>query len=183
MKQTSLVVQPGMGSSSRTHRSLVRPWLLVSTMVFSGLIAGCGRSPEVNQGPDLAEKVESPPPVSESLDPSRIDRQGAVDVEIKPLGTEGQSDDIIFEVALNTHSVDLSMDLSQLSSLTTDLGAQTSASSWTGGSGHHVQGLLVFPGVTPDGTPLLEGAQEVILIIRDVDAPERVFVWQVSEIH
>jgi hypothetical protein len=47
------------------------------------------------------------------------------------------------------------------------------------GGGHHVAGKLLFP-TTVDGTPLLKGATKVTLLLRNIDAPERVFTWELK---
>jgi hypothetical protein len=126
--------------------------------------------------------MEELPPVSvENL--SRVDRQGAVEVSITPIGTFGESGEmLLFDVAMNTHSVDLSMDLAALSTLETDSGETLQAVSWSGGSGHHVRGQLSFPMYLENGVQWLDGATQVILSIHGVDADERIFVWQASEI-
>ncbi len=109
-----------------------------------------------------------------------LDRQGAVEVAATPLDMgAGSGGKLAFQVSMNTHSVDLCMDLAALSTAETDLGILFPALSWSGGSGHHVTGVLEFPGIAPDGSSLLQGAKEPILTIRGVDAEERVFVWQI----
>jgi hypothetical protein len=45
--------------------------------------------------------------------------------------------------------------------------------------GHHVVGTLSFPAET-DGTTLLNKASRLTLTINDVDAPQRVFAWDMS---
>jgi hypothetical protein len=170
-----------------TARLLIpRSIFVVMIIVAGGLLTSCNRILKAEQEPAIFTgnlEADQPASLPPQQNPARVDRQGAVEVAITPIKAESGSDDIImFEVALNTHSVDLSMDLAGLSTLTTDRGTQLKAASWTGGSGHHVSGQLVFPKVTPDGTSLFDGAQQIILTIRNVDAPERVFVWQVSEI-
>lgn len=106
------------------------------------------------------------------------DSQGAVWVTVTPLNLNNPGDALVFDVALNTHSVDLSMDLATLSTLTTDTGLSVQAITWDAPrGGHHVQGRLYFP-VSVNGTPLLDGARKVTLVVTNVDAPERVFVWE-----
>jgi hypothetical protein len=83
---------------------------------------------------------------------------------------------------MDTHSVDLSMDLAELSTLQTDLGVSVAALDWTGGSGHHVVGVLRFPAASSTGPAVLEGAGLLILTIREVDAPSRVFQWEVASL-
>jgi hypothetical protein len=93
--------------------------------------------------------------------------------EIRP--TEGMFD---FEVLLNTHSIDLSMDLAQLSILETDTGFSLTAAAWSGlPGGHHISGVLSFPAGS-DGVQALIDASRITITIRDIDAPERVYVWE-----
>ena len=81
---------------------------------------------------------------------------------------------------MNTHSVDLSMDLATLATLATDAGLQAEAISWDGAlGGHHVSGTLSFP-ATVNGKPLLEGASQLRLTIRSVDANARIFTWSIN---
>lgn len=108
----------------------------------------------------------------------RIDQQGAVEIAMLPVNLNHPQDTLDFEVYLNTHSVDLSMDLAALALLRTDSGVEVKASAWTGPSGgHHVSGILSFPSVI-DGEGVLEGATVLELAVMNLDAPERVFVWE-----
>jgi hypothetical protein len=110
----------------------------------------------------------------------QIDSQGSVVFEVTPLGLSAAAETLEFAVVMNTHSIDLVWDLASLSVLRTDSGGETKGLSWPAGSGHHYSGTLTFAGRTPDGRPLLDGAQIVTLIIRDTDVPERTFTWEVS---
>lgn len=115
-----------------------------------------------------------------SADLLRTDQQGSVTVEVTPLNLNNPSDKLEFDVALNTHAVDLSMDLATLATLTTDTGVTVQATLWDAPrGGHHVAGKLVFP-ATKDGQSILEGASKLTLTIINVDAPSRVFEWQLK---
>lgn len=110
----------------------------------------------------------------------RTDEQGAVAVEVTPVNLANPGESLEFEVGLNTHSVDLSMDLVPLAMLTTDTGKTVQASQWDAPSGgHHVSGKLIFP-ATVEGQPFLEGAKKLTLMIKDLDALERVFSWNLN---
>jgi hypothetical protein len=107
-----------------------------------------------------------------------VDEQGAVTVEITPLNLNDAWETIDFQVAMNTHSVDLSMDLAALATLTTDTGHTIQATSWDAAlGGHHVSGKLSFPSSTEAGS-VLEGAKQITLTLVDVDAAARIFVWE-----
>ncbi len=112
-------------------------------------------------------------------DQPQSDSQGAVVVEIRPRNLNNPGNFLEFAVAMNTHSVDLSMNLAQLATLRTDTGAEVQALAWDGPSGgHHVRGILRFPAVA-EGQPLLtEDTRQITITLREVDAPERTFVWR-----
>ena len=115
-----------------------------------------------------------------SLELTRSDEQGAVTVNVTPLNLENPSDQLEFNVALDTHSVDLSMDLATLAKLTTDRGITVQATLWDAPrGGHHVKGKLIFP-ATKDGSSLLEGANKITLTISNVDTSSRIFEWELK---
>jgi hypothetical protein len=81
---------------------------------------------------------------------------------------------------MDTHSIDLSMDLAALATLTTDNGQSVQATVWDAPlGGHHVSGTLSFP-ASVEGKAILDGASRPTLIIKDVDASERVFTWDLK---
>jgi len=111
---------------------------------------------------------------------SRLDEQGAVIVEVTPLNLGTPADTLEFDVAMNTHSVDLSMDLAHLATLTTDAESTVQATKWDAvPGGHHVSGKLIFPSMQ-DGKSILEGANKLTLTIINVDAASRVFEWELK---
>ncbi len=107
------------------------------------------------------------------LSPRRSDA-GRVVVDVQPLGLENDQEFWDFNVALNTHSVDLEYDLSQVAFLRCERGRDYDPVSWEGSppGGHHRQGVLRF-------TPLDHPSSFLELVIRDVaGVPERVFRWE-----
>lgn len=111
---------------------------------------------------------------------TRIDEQGMVIVEVTPLNMGAPSDTLQFDVVLNTHSVDLSMDLATLATLTTDTGITLEATMWDAPrGGHHVSGKLIFSAVQ-DGKSILEGASKLTLTIFDLDTASRIFEWDLK---
>lgn len=108
------------------------------------------------------------------------DDQGAVVVTVTPLNLNQPGETIDFEISMNTHSVDLSMDLTTLSTLSTDTGTTVTPVVWDAPmGGHHVSGKLSFP-ASANGSLVMDGAQALTLTIRDVDAPERAFTWDLN---
>ncbi len=132
---------------------------------------------EGESSPDSSQPARALVLPTETLE----DRQGAVQVAVTPLGRESaQAGRLIFEVAMNTHSVDLSMDLAQLATLETDTGLSLKALRWSGGNGHHVTGWLEFAFPQGEEARRLAEADLWRLIVRNVDAPTRVYEWSQS---
>ncbi len=111
---------------------------------------------------------------------TRTDEQGAVVFEVTPLNLGTPTDTLEFDVAMNTHSVDLGMDLATLATLTTDTGTTVQPTKWDAiPGGHHVTGKLIFAAMK-DGTAILDGARKLTLTIVNVDATSRVFEWELK---
>lgn len=111
---------------------------------------------------------------------ARIDQQGAIIFQVTPLNMNAPTDTLEFDITLTTHSIDLSMDLAELSTLTTDTGVSVNASLWDAPrGGHHVEGKLIFPSMK-DNKSILEGATKLTLTIRNVDVPTRIFEWELK---
>ena len=116
--------------------------------------------------------------VNANKDMTRLDEQGMVVVEITPLNLGTPAETLNFDVVLNTHSVDLSMDLAALATLTTDTGVSVQAISWDAPrGGHHVSGKLIFPSIQ-EGKSIIEGASKLTLTILNLDVPSRIFEWE-----
>jgi hypothetical protein len=128
--------------------------------------------------PEPAENL-----VSDSLSipiQAEVDQQGAIEVSITPEEIVSAANTLNFDVALNTHSVDLSMDLAELAFLRTDSGVSVQATKWDAPlGGHHVSGTLVFPAEN-SGKSILDGATSITIVIQNLDAPERVFTWNLG---
>lgn len=122
------------------------------------------------------------PPVQSQPAAPQTDSQGMVTVEVTPENLQNPGDALVFDVAMNTHSVNLGMDLAKQATLMTDNDTPVPASRWDGPTtgGHHVSGKLTFP-TTYNGKPVLQGATRVTVTITNVDAPARIFTWQLSQ--
>jgi hypothetical protein len=166
-------------------------YTLLAILALGSVLAACGiaSQPVVS---DSLSQTQKPPTQSElsspeqspipgaSQDLARTDAQGAVTIAVTPDNLGNPGDELVFEISMNTHSVDLSMDLATLATLTTDNGNTVQASLWDAPrGGHHVSGKLSFP-VSMDGNSLFDGATKLSLVIRDVDAPERIFTWDLQ---
>lgn len=130
----------------------------------------------VEEGGPQGEKSQTSWPDGEA----RLDEQGFVEVAVTPLNLNAPDETLKFSVGLNTHSIDLSMDLAQLATLEADNGRDVQALLWDAPrGGHHVSGVLSFPTVV-DGAKLLEDATRLTLKIMDLNVAERSFTWSLT---
>lgn len=150
---------------------------LFLSLILTLLLSACSPASATRQG--RATPTTSPEAATaDTL--TRADSQGAVTVEITLLNLGQPAEQLEFAVSLNTHSVDLSMDLALLATLTTDTGITVQALRWDAPrGGHHVSGKLVFPS-THDGRPILDGATKLTLTLVNLDVPLRVFEWRLK---
>jgi len=160
--------------------------ILPALLTLSLVLAACSTTSTPLPPSTAAQDDPQPDSVlTESSSPSndsatRTDQQGEIIFEITPLNLDAPTDTLEFDVVLTTHSIDLSMDLATLSTLTTDTGVSVDATLWDAPlGGHHVEGKLIFP-TTNNGKLILEGATKLTLTIINVDAPSRIFEWELK---
>ena len=103
---------------------------------------------------------------------SSSDRGVTVKVTPKLIGSLGSRWE--FNIVLETHSADLSDDLTQSATLTTNDGRTLKPTGWVGAgpTGHHREGVLAF-----DVPPPRPGAVE-LKIARPGESAPRIFRWQ-----
>lgn len=157
-------------------KRLFIPALFVLALILSACSA-TKTSPQTDIEPDPASTNESTPNLDSA---TRTDDQGAIIFEVTPPDLTVSTDTLAFDIVLTTHSIDLSMDLATASTLSTDTGITVPSALWDAPrGGHHVEGKLIFPAML-DGKTILEGATKLTLTIVDVDAPSRVFEWELK---
>jgi len=114
----------------------------------------------------------APKPNNEAL-ATKSNEGGSVTVEVTPTALEiGKP--IVFEISMNTHSVDLSDDMTKIVILRDDTGKEYTPTAWEGGEagGHHRGGTLKFAALTSK-------PKFVELVIKGLaKIPERVFRWE-----
>lgn len=97
---------------------------------------------------------------------------------------EGPEAGPVFEIAMDTHSVDLDgYDLSRMAILHTDTGRQTVNLSWDApAGGHHRKGKLVFSELAMDGKPFVAAdTASIELVVYDLSGvPTRSFKWELK---
>ncbi|MEX2161566.1 MAG: hypothetical protein WD751_06580 [Anaerolineales bacterium] len=150
------------------------------------LLVACGSTPPTaavvkdldSKEPSGASMPDAGSDFAWMMGQSREDAQGSVTVIVTAQTVNPDADTIEFAVLMDTHSVELDMDLASLSTLTSDSGVTVSGMLWDAPlGGHHGEGTLSFP-ASVNGVFILDGATQLTLTIRDVDAAERVFTWQ-----
>jgi hypothetical protein len=152
--------------------------LLPIFLILSLVLAACSATAAQDDPQPASVSTDSSSPSNDSA--TRTDQQGAVVMEVTPLNLAKPADTLEFGISMNTHSIDLSMDLTTISTLTTDTGITMQATTWDAPlGGHHVEGKLIFP-ATKDGKSILEGATKLTLTILNVDAPSRIFEWELN---
>lgn len=118
---------------------------------------------------------ENKPPASPIVLAAQTNNQGTVTVMVTPRISRGNQA-WLFEVALDTHSVELKEDMVALSVLTDNGGKEYKPISWEGDSpgGHHREGILEF-------APILPLPESITLIIMQVGGVEkRNFRWELT---
>lgn len=153
--------------------------LILSACTSLGKNANPGNAPISNTPVATSDSMNSSN-TAEVSEMARTDEQGAVVFQVIPVNMDSSADTLEFNVAMNTHSVDLGMDLATLSTLSTDTDVTVQAMKWdTTPGGHHVEGKLIFPAVQ-EGNSVLDGASKLTLTIVNVDAASRVFEWELK---
>jgi len=157
--------------------------VLVVAVLAVLLLAGCaGKQSEGETRPSVST-AQPNPPTTETGQPStsgwdlssRRNDAGRVVIDVQPLKLDDDQETWEFAVALNTHSVNLAFDMTEVSVLRCDQGQEYTPTVWEGPApgGHHRSGVLKF-------AALDHSTSFVEIVIRDVaEVPERVFRWDV----
>jgi hypothetical protein len=109
---------------------------------------------------------------------SKTDEQEGVTVTVTPVAIDisSQTTEWKFDIVLNTHSVELNQDLTEVATIVDDAGKEYKPLRWEGAEagGHHREGMLVFAPINPYPRYLK-------LIIKSVGDVERLFSWTLFE--
>ena len=148
-------------------------------MVILVLVAGCSTDKESRQSTSnapLAATGNDSILTSNSL--TQTSNGGAVELQVKWLADK--KDSLVFDVSMNTHSVDLDKyDLKQITVLHDSQGNEYQPLSWSSAAGgHHRSGKLIFavPTSLNDG-----GTKFLHMVIRNVaGVSERSLEWDLG---
>lgn len=139
-------------------------------VVIAVVLAACSSPGAATSSPAASSSESKPGQMTQTSD------GGQVTVVVD---WAGPSAGALFDVTLDTHSVDLdALDLTD-ATLRNDRGEALTARAWTAPKGgHHREGTLTFDG---DSTAFLAGAKWIELEITGVgDMPERTLRWEVG---
>lgn len=145
-----------MSRAPRAHR--VRTAALATAIAFVLSVAPTA---------PLAQPSSGAPAMQSSV-------ERGVTVKVTPKSADPADRRWEFSVVLDTHSTDLSDDLTQSATLTTDDGRTLKPVSWTGAApgGHHREGVLAFDVAAP------RPASIELRITRAGEPAARIFRWQ-----
>lgn len=118
---------------------------------------------------------------SEGVNPlTQIKDENSVTVEVTPLNITGSGSTLDFQLDLNTHSGDLSYDLTKVAVLRDDLNKEYVPAAWDGSNGgHHVEGVLKFSNRAEILGP---GVRSLTLELKGIaQVPGRQFQWTVGQ--
>jgi hypothetical protein len=156
------------------------PILILTVFIFLSACAPAQKDSTPTQIPAITSTPSAGNTKAGIANLGRTDSQGAVTVEVTPLDLDKPGNTLKFDVAMNTHMVNLSMDLLTLATLTTDTGLNIQPTLWDAPKGgHHVDGTLSFP-TAKDGKSILDGAKQLTLTISGIDNATRTFTWNLS---
>ena len=165
---------PSMMQPARRWRALV---LAGAATAVGLLVAACGSATPQVAVPAASQNAGSTAAGGSQATQSNEGGQVTIDVTWSGVGAGP-----VFQVVMNTHSVDLdAVDLRQLVTLRVDGGAALQPAGWDAPKGgHHRSGTLTFPASTADGSPTIgPGSHTIDLVIRDVaGVAERAFQWR-----
>jgi len=152
---------------------------LTTLFAFTALIlAACsGAAQTPASAPSKATSAAQPSTAkaSSAAFETKSNEGGSVTVKVTPLALSDLQP-LAFDVVLDTHSVDLSDDMTKVAILRDDQGNELKPTGWEGAGpgGHHREGKLKFGALT-------SRPKYVELVIKGIaQVPERVFRWDLS---
>lgn len=147
-------------------------FILSAMALLALLLAACSSAtPTTAPTPTVVVPSNTDRPSTSTFE-TKNNSGGSVDVAVTPQTLDvGQP--MAFEIAMNTHSVDLSDDMTQIVTLRDDKGKEYTPTAWEGGGpgGHHRSGVIKFAALTSK-------PKSVELIIKGLaKVSERTFRW------
>lgn len=172
-----------MAVGQEPHEFSLEDWVALSATIDTAAIrAAAERAVAVStSAPSSGGATDAPAAASEAApnELTRTNDERSVVVEVTPLNLAGSGPTLDFQVALNTHSVELDYDLTKLAVLRDDRGNEYRPAAWGGArGGHHMSAVLTFEGRSEIVKP---GMQYLELELKDIaQVPSRVFRWELA---
>lgn len=132
--------------------------------------------PKTEERNDNASGRENPRQSDTSAFAEKTNSEGTVTIKVTPQNISGDAESWDFKISLDTHSGDLTDDLTAVSLLSDEKGKEFKPISWVGDppSGHHREGILKFDPISPK-------PESITLKINQVGGVEkRIFLWITS---
>ena len=155
------------------------PILLIFVPV---LLAACGETsavpavnPNSSQNQSVVTSITAGSANSSGLEAQTVEG-GSVTVQVTPTAFR-MGEPLEFDIAMNTHSVDLAADMLKAVVLRDDSGKEFTPTAWDGpaGGGHHREGKIKF-------APLTTNTKSLRLVVKNIaGVPERVYKWDVAQ--
>lgn len=156
---------------------IIKCTAVILIMAVATLVIGCSKgynTPVEGERPQTASAESSSSQPTNGMVQSHDG--GSVTIEVEWLGIT--NDTLVFEVAMNTHSVDLDgYDLMELAVMRDNEGNSHNPVSWDSeAGGHHRRGTLSFPVPT---SLEQDSVYYIEIIIREIaDIEERILKWE-----
>lgn len=105
---------------------------------------------------------------------TQTDAEGEVTIEVTPRDLSIGAAEWKFDIVMNTHSVELDQEMTEVAALFDDQGREYKPIAWEGApsGGHHREGTLAFEAISP-------APKSIQLIIKNVGAPTRALSWDI----
>lgn len=162
----------------RTKYFLI-PILLIFVPVLLAACGGTSSAPASNANSSQNQSVVTSNPAgatsSNGLEAQTVEG-GSVTIKVTPTAFR-MGEPLEFDIAMDTHSVDLASDMLKAVILRDDSGMEFTPTAWNGpgGGGHHREGKIKF-------APLTMSTKSLTLVVKNIaGVPERVYKWDVAQ--
>lgn len=127
-----------------------------------------------DRSPSVSPDADNVVPTTRKWE-TKSDEQTNVTVTVTPIELSIDSTEWKFDIAMDTHSVELNQDLTKIAVLVDDQSKEYLPTKWDGASGgHHKDGMLIF-------APIKPYPQHLKLNIRGIAGADRLFSWTLIE--
>lgn len=155
------------------------PILLLFALVLLAACSGTSAPPASNSNSSPNESAVASTTAgsanSSGMEAQTVDG-GSVSIKVTPAALK-RGQPLEFDIAMDTHSVDLANDMLKAVVLRDDSGMEFTPTAWNGpgGGGHHREGKIEF-------APLTMSTKSLTLVVKNIaGVPERIYQWDVAQ--